>query len=196
MKFSIYDILSNLIPGFLILFSLFFLLDDSLKDLDLATVLFLAYIVGYLNNTLSSWCEELFYLSWGGKPSDQLIEGKSIWKVKFYENKKAKEYLIKEANTESPSNDNLFQIALRYASSNEKVKDFNSNYALSRNLIISFISSIALMNIKYWFSYGILITSIILVLIIWLRAKQRGFYFAREVLTVYIGIKDKENQAK
>ena len=190
MKFSIYDILSNLIPGFLILFSSSILLDYSSKDLDLVAALVVAYIIGYLNNTLSSWSEELFNWSWGGKPSDQLLEGKNVWKVKFYDNKKAKEYLSKEANTESPSNDNLFQIAMRYSSSNERVKDFNSNYALSRNLIISFILSFTLINIKLWFSLWIFIISILSIFIIWLRAKQRGFYFAREVLTVYIGIKD------
>jgi len=193
MKFSIYDILSNLIPGFLIFFAISLQFSYSFNNADFTVVIVLSYIIGYLNNTISSWSEGIFYWSWGGKPSDQLLLGKNIWKVKFYDNEKVKEYLKNESNNSSPSFDDLFQIAMRYAIANERVAEFNSNYALSRNLIISFLISSVILNIKYWFNMWILIVSVLLIVIIWLRAKQRGFYFAREVLNTYIKIKENNN---
>lgn len=196
IKFSLYDILSNLIPGFLILFSLLLLLHYSLKDFEVTLVLIVAYIIGYLNNTISSWSEEIIYWSWGGKPSDQLLNGKYIWKVKFYDGQKAKEYLTKETTITNPTNDNLFHIAMRYAnlSTNERVKDFNANYALSRNLIISFLISSVIINFNFWFNAWILIFSSMLIFIMWLRAKQRGYYYAREVLNTYIRLKEKDKE--
>lgn len=198
MKFSIYDMLSNIIPGFLIFFSLLILADYSFRDLDITITLMAAYIIGYLNNTISSWSEGLIFWSWGGKPSDQILSGKNIWKVKFYDNEKVKEYLTKESNFSNPSNDELFQIAMRYAnlSTNERVRNFNSNYALSRNLIISFIITAIIINIKYWFNVWIVGNSVLLIIIVWLRAKQRGFYFAREVLKTYIHIKENNKIGK
>lgn len=189
-----YDILSNLIPGFLILFALAILIDKSLNELDITASIVLSYIIGYLNNTLSSWIEDLFNWSWGGKPSDQLLEGKSIWKVTFYQADKAKEYLIKEIQVNSPSTDSLFQIALRYAITDERVKEFNSNYALSRNLILSFTISSVIVNFYFWFNTWILAGSAVLIFIMWIRAKQRGYYFAREVLNTYIRLKEKDKE--
>ncbi|MBK7378046.1 MAG: hypothetical protein IPJ03_03425 [Ignavibacteriales bacterium] len=194
MKYSMYDILSNLIPGFLILFALAILIDKSLNELDITASIVLSYIIGYLNNTLSSWIEDLFNWSWGGKPSDQLLEGKSIWKVTFYQADKAKEYLIKEIQVNSPSTDSLFQIALRYAITDERVKEFNSNYALSRNLILSFTISSVIVNFYFWFNTWILAGSAVLIFIMWIRAKQRGYYFAREVLNTYIRLKEKDKE--
>jgi len=194
MKYSMYDILSNLIPGFLILFALAILIDKSLNELDITASIVLSYIIGYLNNTLSSWIEDLFNWSWGGKPSDQLLEGKSIWKVTFYQADKAKEYLIKEIQVNSPSTDSLFQIALRYSITDERVKEFNSNYALSRNLILSFTISSVIVNSYFWFNTWILAGSAILIFIMWIRAKQRGYYFAREVLNTYIRLKEKDEE--
>ena len=194
MKYSMYDILSILIPGFLILFALAILIDKSLNELDITASIVLSYIIGYLNNTLSSWIEDLFNWSWGGKPSDQLLEGKSIWKVTFYQADKAKEYLIKEIQVNSPSTDSLFQIALRYAITDERVKEFNSNYALSRNLILSFTISSVIVNFYFWFNTWILAGSAVLIFIMWIRAKQRGYYFAREVLNTYIRLKEKDKE--
>lgn len=195
MKFSMYDILSNIIPGFLILIS-FHLVLNITSEFEITTTLIIAYIVGIINNTLASWMEDIFYFSWGGKPSDQLLDGKNIWKVNFYELDKTKNLLSDELRSESQTNDALFQVALRYSSisNNERIKDFNSNYALSRNLIISFIISSILLNIKYWFNIYLLLGSIAIILIIWQRAKQRGFYFAKEVLTTYLS--EKTNKVK
>lgn len=191
MKFSIYDLLSNIIPGFLIIFAASLQYEYSVSSSDVTILIILSYVVGYLNNTISSWSEGILDWSWGGKPSDQVLSGKNIWKVKFYDIEKVNEYLTNESQNSSPSLDHLFQIAMRNTMTSERVVEFNSNYAFARNLIISFLISFVIINIKYWFNMWIFILSLSVLVIIWLRAKQRGFYFAREVLNTYIKIKDK-----
>lgn len=188
MKFSLYDVLSNLIPGYLILISLVFFIGYKPENLDIVASLVLAYIAGYVNNTLSSWSEGFIHWSWGGKPSDRLLEGKNIWKVSFYEYNKAKKELTLAASNSSPSNDELFQIALRYANSsgNEKVKEFNSSYAFARGLLIAFLIVSVIINVKLWLNIFVMGSSIILLFVFWLRAKQRGYYFVRIVLMDYL----------
>ena len=112
MNFKAYDILSSLIPGFivlLVLLKLFGLNYD--KDYVIAYTA-IAFLIGYVVNTLSSWLEDFYYFTWGGKPSNNLLEGKGVWKVKFYEHEKAKNCLIQETQSTNPTNDHLFSIAM------------------------------------------------------------------------------------
>lgn len=149
------------------------------------------FLLGYLINTISSWAEDIYYLSWNGKPSDCLLNGKKIWKVKFYESQKVKELLRAETAKSNPSNDELFSIALRYANQKDnRVEDFNASYAFSRSLLtIVLIGGIFLLirNYNDWKFYLLIIPAI---LIVWLRCKQRGYYYSREVLNVYLKIKN------
>ncbi len=188
MNFKAYDILSSLIPGFLILLVLLNLFGFTYdKDYVIAYTA-IAFLIGYVMNTLSSWLEDFYYLTWGGKPSNNLLAGKGIWKVTFYEHEKAKDLLIQESQKTNPSNDHLFSIAMRYANGKKdsRVDDFNANYAFSRVLLtttlVITVSQIAL-NYYDWRYYVTLIPTLI---IIWLRCKQRGYYYAKEVLNEYL----------
>ncbi len=141
MNFKAYDILSSLIPGFivlLVLLKLFGLNYD--KDYVIAYTA-IAFLIGYVVNTLSSWLEDFYYFTWGGKPSNNLLEGKGVWKVKFYEHEKAKNCLIQETQSTNPTNDHLFSIAMRYANGKKdsRVDDFNANYAFARVLLTTSI---------------------------------------------------------
>ena len=83
MNFKAYDILSSLIPGFIMLIVLIpFLGLEYNKDYVIGYTA-IAFLLGYVLNTLGSWLEDLYYLTWGGKPSDKLLDGKSIWKIKI-----------------------------------------------------------------------------------------------------------------
>lgn len=188
MSFKPYDILSALIPGFLVLLAFlnFFGLDYD-KDLVVAYTA-IAFLIGFMINTLSSWFEDFYYFTWGGKPSDKLLEGKSIWKVKFYEHEKAKNILKQKCSTQNPTNDNLFAIAMRFSNSQKdsRVQDFNANYAFARVLLTTIlVITIALISVNYsdWKYYVVLIP---ILLIIWLRCKQRAYYYVREVLNEYL----------
>ena len=188
MNFKAYDILSSLIPGFLVLLVLLNIFGFTYdKDYVIAYTA-IAFLIGYVMNTLSSWLEDFYYFTWGGKPSNNLLDGKRIWKVTFYEHEKAKDSLIQESQKINPSNDHLFSIAMRYANGKKdsRVDDFNANYAFSRVLLttalVIAVSQIALNydDLRY---YAILIPTLI---IIWIRCKQRGYYYAKEVLNEYL----------
>lgn len=191
MNFKAYDILSSLVPGFLILMVLLPTLGFSYEKDFLIVYTAIAFLLGYIINTISSWLEDVYFFTWGGKPSGKLLSGKNIWKVQFYDCVKAKRLLATETNTSTPTDDELFSIALRYANGTKdtRVDDFNAMYAFSRALLTTvLISTIILLigNYRDWRYFAVLIPSLI---IVWLRCKQRGYYYAREVLEVYIKIK-------
>lgn len=190
MNFKAYDILSSLVPGFLaILFILHILHVDFDKDMVVAYTA-VAFLLGYLMNTISSWLEDIYFFTWGGKPSNNLLEGKDIWKVRFYQAAKAKSLLLTEAANPNAKNDALFSIAMRYGNGQVRADDFNALYAFSRVLLTTvLIGSIFLIveNAKNWRYYATLIP---VILIIWLRCKQRAYYYAREILNCYLKAKN------
>jgi hypothetical protein len=191
MNFKAYDILSSLVPGFLILIVLLRPLGFSFdKDL-LVLYTAIAFLLGYLMNTISSWLEDIYFITWGGKPSNKLLDGEDIWKVRFYHSSKARNLLMAETNSTHSKNDELFSIAMRYANGQKdsRVDDFNAMYAFSRALLTTvFIATIILLieNYDNWRYYVLLIP---ITIILWLRCKQRAYYYSREVLNVYLKIK-------
>lgn len=191
MNFKLYDILSSLVPGFLLLLVILDFLNMTFEKDMIVPYTAIAFLLGFLINTISSWAEDIYFLSWKGKPSDCLLNGKDIWKVKFYESQKVKELLKTETTKSKPSNDELFSIAMRFANQKDsRVEDFNSSYAFSRSLLtIVLIGGIFLLirNYNDWKFYLLIIPAII---IVWLRCKQRGYYYSREVLNVYLKTKN------
>jgi hypothetical protein len=191
MTFKIYDILASLIPGFLVLIILFYLIGiDFDKDLIIPYTA-IAFFIGFIVNTLSSWLEDLYYLTWKGKPSSRLINGKGIWKVKFYHSSEIKILLKKETLNTKPSDDELFGIAMRHAnaSKDNRVEDFNSSYAFSRSLLTCILISVILLFFKERTNWYYYVISFPLLFIVWLRCKQRAYYYAKEVLNTYLKAK-------
>jgi hypothetical protein len=190
MNFKAYDILSSLVPGFLALIFILHVVHISFdKDLVVAYTA-IAFLLGYLMNTLSSWLEDVYFVTWGGKPSTNLLEGKDIWKVRFYQAAKAKSLLQTEASDPNATDDALFSIAMRYGNGQARADDFNALYAFSRVLLTTvLLGSIFLIieNVKDWRYYAVLIPTIV---IIWFRCKQRGYYYAREILNCYLKAKN------
>jgi hypothetical protein len=194
MKFSAYDILSSLIPGFILLAVLIHLFGNG-YDADLVLIYTaFAFLLGFLVNTIGSWLEGFYNLTWGGKPSDKLLQDKHIWKVHLREAVQVRQLLEEECTKQNPTEKDLFSIACRYANSttnqNARVREFSAQYAFARSLLtVVLISTILLLihnfcNWKYYFLIGVLF-------VVWLRAKQRGYYFAKEVLTEYLTMKTK-----
>lgn len=188
MNFKAYDILSSLVPGFLAVLMLLNAFDIPYdKDVVVAYTA-IAFLLGYLMNTISSWLEDFYFFTWGGKPSNRLLEGKDIWKVRFYESYKAKNLLLLESGKPTAKNNELFSIAMRYANGQKegRADDFNALYAFSRSLLTTiFLGTVILLIENYgnWKYYVCLIPSLI---VAWLRCKQRAYYYAREVLNVYL----------
>lgn len=188
MNFKAYDILSSLIPGFILLLVLINFLGINYNKDYVVPYTAIAFVIGFIINTISSWLEDFYFFTWGGKPSTNLLSGKSIWKVKFYEFKKAKELLEKECSIQNPSNEQLFSVAMRNVNGGKenRIEDFNSSYAFSRVLLTTaLVATVFLLfkNYSDWKYYSICLPSLFA---IWLRCKQRGYYYAREVLNEYL----------
>lgn len=198
MKFKYYDVLSTLLLGYVFLVVLIYVLDiDYDSKLSLA-YLSIAYILGYLVNAVSSFLERFYNLTIGGKPSEQLLNKDIIdkkgysgyWRIKFYEAKECREMLINEVGKSEVKNCELFSRALGNSCSdyNTRVPDFNAQYAFSRSLLTTILLlSIIIIIVNYYDYRSYFI--IIVLLICWNRFKERGYYFAKEVLSVYMNKK-------
>jgi len=188
MNFKAYDILSSLIPGFLFLITLLTALKLGYdKDLVIAYTA-IAFLLGYLINTIGSWMEDVYFWTWGGKPSNNLLSGKGTWKVKFYHSEQARNLLKAETTTADPTNDELFSIAMRHVTGlkDSRIEDFNALYAFSRSLLTTVLLGTIILvihNHSDWRYYAVLVPALI---ITWLRSKQRGYYYAKEVLNEYL----------
>lgn len=187
MTFKAYDLLSSLVPGFLCLLAFLNVLDDSFDKDMVVPYTAIAFFLGFLVNTASSWLEGFYFFTWGGKPSSLLLDGKDIWKVRFYSSVKAKNLLLEETRPNA-KNDELFGTAMRMANGQKdtRVEDFNAMYAFSRSLLTTSIIGTPLLLINHyeeWKYYAILLP---ILGILWLRCKQRAYYYAREVLNVYL----------
>lgn len=188
MNFKFYDVLSHLIPGILVLMS-YLVFAGQKFDNDLALPFTAAaFVIGYFVNTLASWLEDFYYFTWGGKPSNKLLDGKDIWKIRFYEHAKAKTHLQDDFGSSLASNDALFSIAMRHANQdkNSRVADFNANYAFSRVILTSVLISVGILSFQYYNTSQFYCISIPSILISWYRCKQRGYYYAKEVLQTYL----------
>jgi hypothetical protein len=149
-----------------------------------------SYLCGYVINSFGSWIESFFYYTWGGKPSIRLLRGKDIPKVRFYFWKEIKELLKSECKKDNPDENELFQIASRYAYSNSsvgsRIEYLNESYIFSRNILTWAIISLAFLLIKYNQNMYLYVVMIPLISVLWLRSKHRSYYFAREVLDCYL----------
>ncbi|AEI52159.1 hypothetical protein [Runella slithyformis] len=114
MNFKAYDILSSLVPCFLALLVLLDFLGIKYdKDLVIAYTA-IAFLLGFVMNTIGSWMEDIYFWTWGGKPSTQLLNGHFIWKVRFYHHVKTKNKLLADTDNPNATDDELFSIAMRH----------------------------------------------------------------------------------
>lgn len=186
MNFKSYDILSTLVPGFIVLLAyLPFLGFEYNKDYIIGYTA-IAFAIGYLVNIIGSLLEEFYFWTWKGKPSSNLLEGKGMWKIKQFNHIKLKENLKSKITNSSSSNEELFSIAIRYAftSKDNRLEDFSNSYAFSRSMLTCSILSSIVIIVSFYDDWRVYL-SIPIVLLFWYRAKQRGYYFSKEVLQVY-----------
>lgn len=188
MNLKLYDIFSALIPGFLMLVALLAFLHIPYDKDWVVPYTAMAYLFGYVINTLSSWIEPIIFKSWGGHPSINLLNGVGFGKIKFYPHIEAKDLLKTEVNKKEASDIELFEAAMRYANNQkdkERLVDFLSQYTFNRVLFCCMLIAGSLWLIEHhteWKYYAIIIPIIIA---LWVRGKQRSYYYAKEVLNMY-----------
>ena len=199
MKFKYYDTLSQLVMGFIFLVVLMYVIGLQYDKSYSVPYLAFAFVIGYFINTISSLLEGFFYWTIGGMPSDKLLKMKQgkkysgISKVRFYQTSKVIQLLKEDVEDKDANERKMFSKAMRIANSNEKsrVHDFNALYAFSRVVLTTFLLITAILIIKYpccWKTYFIIIP----LLLAWERYRERGYYYAKEVLNEYIEYKEKQ----
>lgn len=189
MNFNLYDSLSQLVPGFILLIIVVHVLKLDINTIPALPSMAVAYVLGYFINAIGGWTENIMFKSWGGEPATQLLKGKRCGRIKFSELGKLKS-LVGE-NTE---NKELFQITMRLANGNDLVKEMNASYVFSRSILVAAVVGYLALSYVYFNNHLFHITSITIIVMAWYRAKERGFYYVKEVLRTSINILEKENQ--
>ena len=197
MNFKYYDLLSNLTIGVVSFYGFWkYLFPDY--EMSEWIILPAGYVVGYFLDALSSLIEPFLFITICGKPSDKLLtpvpgqKWSGIKKVKFFFPERAVEQLKNDTRDTEASTDKMFGYAMRYVNSNKecRVPDFDGHYALSRVILTTMLIVIVLFEIEFfyvWYSWPI---SIAVLLLAWNRYKERGYYYAREVLNEYLKMKN------
>lgn len=198
MSFKYYDLLSNLTVGIVVFYAIWemFLPDLEIKEW---IVIPAGYVVGYFLDAISSFIEPVLYKSICGIPSDKLLTPVSgqkwtgIKKVKFFYAEEAVKSLREDTKDEEADPKKMFGYAMRMVNANMecRVPDFNGHYALSRVILTTIIITVVIIEIKFayvWYSWPI---SIVVLFLSWNRFRERGYYYAREVLNEYLKEKKK-----
>lgn len=193
MSFKYYDLLSTLIIGILIIVSanIVFELEFEYEEIPLLAV---AYFIGYFVNAISALLEPLYYFLMRGKPSDVLltpIKGKDytgFGRIKYYGAKDVIKKLRDELKDPEASTGRMFYKAMINSNGDNttRVPDFNAQYAFSRVLLTGLIIMGIIWAFKYYNApifWLILVLSLVLAFV---RYKERGYYYAKEVLAEYI----------
>ena len=193
MEFNYYDLLSRIIIGYFTLIASLYAFDISYNEDYSIAYIAAAFVVGYFINAVSSLLESFWFWTIGGKPSDKLLtinkkkKYTGISKVRLYNATAIIERLKKDAHSKSPTTGELFSIAKRACNGNKdcRIPVFSAQYAFSRVLLSAFtIVTLFLLwsHFDDWRYYFLIIPW----LVFWNRFKERGYYYAREVLTEYM----------
>ena len=200
MLFKYYDTLSCLISGMTVLFLLPFAIEWDISSINVVVLTAIAYVLGYLLNTLSAMAEPVYYWLMGGMPSDKLLTppspgccGKTRFytgygRVRFYEYERAIKLLRKELNDSKASTRKMFGKAMSYSNSDNssRVPDFNAQYGFSRVMLTLGIVAAAIILPQYYTKWWAWAVAVVVLLLLGHRCKERGYYYAREVLIEYI----------
>lgn len=200
MDIKYYDLLSSTIIGASVVAVVNTLFYENV-NVDAVVYLALGYLVGYFLNAVGCLLERFYFKKMkGGIPSDNLltlVEGQN-WtgykRVKFYQAEKAIELLKNELNKQDASKEEMFEYAMRKVNGceNSRVPTFNAQYAFSRTFLTTVLIMIVLIGIglidylRIEDVWVILLIALITMVVSWIRFKERGYYYAREVLNEYI----------
>ena len=193
MNLKYYDLLSTTIIGIVVVAVVnYFFLDNV--EINSVAYIPIGYFVGYFINAMGSLCEDYYYRTIGGMPSDKLLESPNDkgWtgysKVKFYERDRVTALLKNELKDENATISRMFSCAMRKVNSctESRVPAFNAQYAWSRNVLTAVLIIELIAGFSYYDQLLFWLVSIPLLLVALNRFKERGYYYAREVLNEYM----------
>jgi hypothetical protein len=201
-KLEFYDILGILVPGLLLLAWLPLCFPGvrdvavSLSFPDAFSVMALtaiAILLGHVIQAVGSLFEPLYFRTWGGRPSDRaLAEGLGRY-LPLDSSQRIRTKLVHHLG-EGATNHSLFLFAIQISEgeSRGRAERFNGLYAYHRALLTLLILGLVLLLLAQFLrtsiiSYptqfaGVLVAALLVAALTWHRARQRAFYYIREVL--------------
>lgn len=193
MELKYYDLLSNTIIG-VVAIAVFKTAWFNDKSLDVEVYIAGGYLLGYFINAIGSATEPILYKLIGGMPSDKLLtfvedhEWTGINKVKFFEAKRVVGMLKKSIGDNKASTGRMFAFAKGCVISNSdnRVSDFNAQYVFARGIFICVIVVFIFLIPQYYCLWYFWAIGLSVLWLSWNRFRERGYYFAREVLCEYM----------
>jgi hypothetical protein len=216
-RLQLYDIFGALIPGVLLFGGLLLAFPEAWGSLhvpklpdafNVIALTVVALVLGHIVQALASLTEPIMYWTWGGRPSERAI--RTGLGSRYLPDGAGTRIREKLRSTVGPtaSDRSLFLYAMTLAESapSSRAPAFNSAYAYHRALLLA--AAVLLFVLAIATYYGILqgaswkqttcifSVAIALLLLIWHRAKQRAFYYVREVLLTAERVLDDRKSAK
>ncbi len=214
-KLELYDILSVLVPGTLLvgLVPICFLSILQIHSANFpaafAVLLLtgLALFLGFIQQALGSLIEPFLEKTWGGRPSKRVFDkGLGDRYLDKGEANRIKRKIVKAAGEEQ-SDAGLFRYAgqMSDAAGVGRCTRFNGLYAYHRSLLVtSILSTILFLASAAWGSAAafsvsqkwlVFLSALVMILLIWHRTRQRSLYFAAEVLLTAERVLDEKANA-
>jgi hypothetical protein len=202
-KLDYYDIFSVVIPGtlwgcwILVCFPASAEAVSTLRLPDAvagAALLVTALFLGHVVQALASLSEPFLHRTWGGRPSSRALRdglGDRYLPKTGADRIRAK---LRDAAGHTDDAQDLFLFAMARAGSVDgtRVDRFNSQYAFHRAVVIgTLLAGLTLAGSLFWgaaaawsgTAIGLAFAAhTLLIALFWYRARQRAFYFVREVL--------------
>jgi hypothetical protein len=202
-KFELYDVIGILIPGAIALGLSCIAFPDVANRFSTAgfpqafsviCLIAVAMLFGQLIQAVASLLEPLLYWTWRGRPSERALKrglGNRYFPIDSAQRIRAK--LARSLGT-GVSDRSLFLYAMQRAetSGNPRVARFNALFAYHRAMLALIVVGLVLVITSMrWGAIArwplgektVIVAAIVaLLLITWVRAKQRGYYYVREVL--------------
>lgn len=204
-KFEPYDFLGIVIPGILLAFWLPVCFPQTTEmvavagfpeTIDVIGFTAVAVFFGHLIQAVASLLEPPLHRTWGGKPSERALNGGLGDRyLSESSSRRIRPCLLAQAADDS-SHQDLFRIAMTHANgaTGSRSERFNALYAYHRALIVVVAVAILLIaasrfwgaaaewpEVRFWIFLAALL---IILVLIWHRAKQQAFHFVGETLHV------------
>lgn len=207
-NFSFYDVIANIVPGLLAVglliglfdvFGVFFVFNFP-EIFGVALGLAVAYASGNVLQALSSFLEPVYFILWGGKPSENLLSGRNRM-LGSYRGEicaRLKKSFEIESKDEAEENKEIFTRAMALVNAEKigRAEAFNASYAFHRALLTTALIIATCLSVIVCLSVIDLVSlseneqsMVIIMILAWagglvefFRARQRGYYFAKEVI--------------
>jgi hypothetical protein len=202
-KLDIYDILGVLVPGVLVVCAVplaFPTISQAIAAANLPDgfafvgLTAASIFTGYLVQALASLVEPALTKTWGGRASERALTcGLGDRYFCQADGTRIRAKLLPLAHG-GASDQSLFNVAMQIAENcgSARIARFNALYAYHRALVLLAVISLGLFlwsfaggiasRLTWKLSIAIIAVLLSLLALFWHRAKQRGFYYVREVL--------------